>query len=206
MIAYVDFRSDPREIWDRYKTYRGDLAFDIGANGGMVANILAANFESVIAFEPCEESFQQLRNSARPNVVPEMVAVSDFDGEVTLLEAEKTMGMGELVTGTSLPMAWGATTGERTVPAITLDAAVETYGIPDFIKIDTEGHELAIVEGGLTFLTDHEPRLLIEVHSEENGKVIREHLAHRLMDEVRHQAYTPDSYYWTNHYYLVSVP
>jgi FkbM family methyltransferase len=49
------------------------------------------------------------------------------------------------------------------VPVTTLDAyfADQPRG-PDFLKIDVEGHELAVLQGGRNVLETHRPRLLVE--------------------------------------------
>jgi hypothetical protein len=38
-------------------------------------------------------------------------------------------------------------TNEKTVETVTLDSLIEKYGIPDYIKIDVEGHEWECLEG-----------------------------------------------------------
>ena len=53
---------------------------------------------------------------------------------------------------------------ESIVPTISIDQATELHGTPDFIKIDAEGAEGAILEGGVQTISSAKPRLLIEVH------------------------------------------
>lgn len=202
--AFVTFPSDPAAIWQSFEDYRGDLAFDVGANGGAVVAKLAPHFGTVVAFEPCAESFVHLERTAPANVVAVPMAVSDHDGEVVLNESRITDSFGELSTGDSLVNSWGEATGSRQVPCLTLDAAEQTYGVPDFIKIDTEGHELLIVQGGRHLLAIHHPALMIEVHSELNGAEIVRTLGDYDFTRVDHPAYRPDSYYRQNHYYLVA--
>jgi FkbM family methyltransferase len=197
--------TDPTVIWSRYPTYHGALAFDVGANGGAVASILAQRFEQVIAFEPNMDSLNAMCRNAPDNVVPVCLAVSDTDGPITLRRAAEAVKVGEYVTGTSLAFSWGEDLGPVEVEAVTLDTAARLFGVPQFVKVDTEGHEVAVIQGGMTLLTEHRPRLLIEVHSECNGDEIRRLLPEVEFETVRHPHYQPDQPEWANHYYLVSV-
>jgi FkbM family methyltransferase len=202
--AFVNFMSDPAEIWESFNSYRGDLAFDVGANGGAVATMLARHFEAVVAFEPCVESYVHLERTAPANVIAAMVALSDHEGEVTLREAEAALHrFGELVTGDSLYMSWGDDIGGRKVSCSTLDKMAETYGVPDFIKVDTEGHELLVLQGGAQLFATATPKLMIEVHSADNGEAIGGLLSHYDLTRVDHPAYRPGGYAQRNHFYLV---
>ncbi len=46
----------------------------------------------------------------------------------------------------------------------TIDAAAETYGMPDFIKMDIEGAETSALRGAHVALSTRKPNLIIEVH------------------------------------------
>lgn len=194
-------RTDPHTVWDNYGAYTGPLAFDIGANIGQIARKLAATFEQVVSFEPCEEAFQILNTESPPNVTALPIAVSDTDGEVTLLEAEESIKTGQLVSNEGLH--WGAIKGKRRVTSRTLDSLVQDYGKPTFVKIDTEGHEVAVVRGGQRFLNKYRPALLIEIHSNENGEAIRQLLPGYTFEEIR-QTHRPESICW-GHYWLKGI-
>lgn len=203
----VHGRSDTHEVWDLYPTFSGSLAFDVGANGGTVSLVLAENFTKVIALEPAEESFQDLEALRLPNVVCSQVAVSDQDGSVILQEAESaTHQMGELVTGIAdspLAWVWGEECGQRQVAAVTLDTLARLYGIPDFIKIDVEGHEAHVISGGLTMLSEHDPILLIEVHAASLGEGIRSMLPDYHWTRYDHAYYVGNNSPLVNeHYWL----
>lgn len=199
MNGWVDFQSDPDEIWGLLGRLEGDTVFDIGANGGLLAEVFAQNFQEVIAVEPCAESYARLWDTPA-NVTPVFCAVSDRKGTVDLVEAERAIGLGELVTGDSLPAPWGPAVGARTVPCVTVDELTGRFGLPDLIKIDTEGHELHVIEGASETLAS-DPRLVIEIHSAHNG----EQILARIPDLERHghPAYKPGSYHDLNHYWLV---
>jgi FkbM family methyltransferase len=200
-MAVVDFQSDPPVIWNLFSTISGTLGFDIGANGGMTVDLLAPNFDRMIAYEPAVESWTAL-NDSPPNVEAVLAAVSDTVGEIELDERAVTRKMGELTTGNSMPGAWGDYIGVRQVRSVTIDSESERVGDPDFIKIDTEGHEAHIIRGGIETIRRADPRLLIEVHSAENGDEILDLLKGRVM-KVEHPFYPPGSFLKANHYYLL---
>lgn len=197
--------TDTTEIHDLYPTYTGKIAFDIGANVGATAFIFAQNFETVIACEPGPRPYAYMEERSVGNVKPLNVAVSDHDGYVVLQERGMSGRTGFLFTGDSLP-EWGDFVKEHTVEAVTLDTLADTYGMPDFVKIDTEGHELKIVEGG-PHVWEAKPEFLIEIHSEDNGFLVKALLTDFGYEPrtVRHAAHPPDSYSWKNHYWLVST-
>lgn len=203
----VTFESDPAEVWALYAHVHGGLAFDVGANGGLVTDLLAKNFEQVIAFEPCEESFRYLNEHPGDleNVTCEMIALSDHEGVAEFRVAEVTAQYGEVVTGHSLDRSWGPSTLEmRALPTSTLDHKAVEYGVPDFVKIDTEGHELKIVEGGPLILQGpRRPALLIEVHSQGNGAAISALLEDYDLRRINHPGYAAGTDLWGQHYYLV---
>ena len=50
-------------------------------------------------------------------------------------------------------------------PIVRMDDFVREHAFePDTIKLDTEGYELSVVQGGESFLTQHSPILFLEVH------------------------------------------
>lgn len=202
-MPQIDGESDPPCIWNLFPTYHGRLAFDVGANGGVVARILAQHFDKVVAFEPCAESYALLKANHPANVVPSCTALSDQTGPLVLQVAETAIGVGELVTGNTLP-SWGAPIGEREVLADTLDEMAEIYGQPDFVKIDTEGHEARVVAGGVRTLR-HGPVMLIEVHDAHNTALIETLLPSVAFRQIRHPWYREGSDEWTNHFWLVTA-
>lgn len=181
----------------------GSIAYDIGANIGMTSSRLALNFEHVVAFEPCRESFEFLEEEAATNVLPLSFAVSDKDGDLTLHEARRSIQSGQLVSKPGLH--WGNLDASRDVPAITLDTAVEEYGYPDFVKVDTEGHEVEVIRGGLEFLGEFHPRLCIEIHHEPAEQEIRQMLPSYNLTNVRQSQYREESIVYRNHFWMVST-
>jgi FkbM family methyltransferase len=204
-VSFVDYLSDPQVVTDLLRRFSGTRMYDVGANGGKLANLLAPNWKEVHAFEPAIESYTVLSDNHAANVIPHPYAVSDINGEVTLEESRITASMGELKTGDSLPSSWGETTGKRTVRCVTLDTCCAFYGRPELVKVDTEGHELAVIRGGLKMIEAYGPALVIEVHSAANGAAIEE-LVDYGWRRIDHDGYAPGTYMRDNHYYLIGAP
>lgn len=133
----------------------GGLAFDIGAHVGNRTLAWRRLGARVLAVEPqpdCQRVLAALfARDAAVTLLP--VAVGDAEGEAHLL-----VSPGNLTVST-LSADWarrvGATPGFRgtswragvRVPVTTLDALIALHGRPDFVKIDVEGLELAVLQG-----------------------------------------------------------
>lgn len=154
-------------------SFSGKLAFDIGAQTGSTATVLLENFAKVVSLEPAWETYVELHamEENHPGLTTLMVAVSTHEGTVKLAEQWAPMLAHTLTDGHD---RFGPVQQWREVPCTTIDALTGKYGTPDFIKIDTEGWELAIIHGALQTLADHKPDLYVEIHHEDNGTQIRE--------------------------------
>ena len=204
-MSFVPFVSDAREVWKLYGEASGKLAFDIGANGGMVTELLVDHFDRVIAIEPASESLEKLRHVAdiNPNVTILPIAVSDHDDGVVLRETTLTTQFGELFTEVATSLEWGTDTGTRRVPSMTLDQVAEQYGQPDFIKIDTEGHESHVLRGGKDTLRAA-ATVIVEIHAAEYGAEWQEFFVGTGRDFTEHRPYRPISIHYDNHFWITS--
>jgi FkbM family methyltransferase len=146
----------------------GDMAWDIGANTGMTLPLLTSLYKRVIAFEPAQESFTQLsREWGHRGVRLVSKAVADTDGTVTLSVRYAPIMSGQLV-APGMEWDWGPELRRRTVPSVTMDTLMTEYGFPDFVKIDTEGGELKVLQGGPGLLARMGTSWLTEFHSASN--------------------------------------
>ena len=195
--------TDAPSYWQLISSQHGRLAFDIGANIGQAARVLAANFERVVSFEPCTESLAVLAAEAPANVWVSDLAVSASAGPVELDETEHAIATGQLTTGSHL--GWGPVTGRRTVQATTVDDQTGQWGVPDLVKVDTEGHEPAVLRGATATLRERRTVWLVEVHDRSDEQPILEAFAGYRVRRWDHD-YLLGSDQAADHFYLHAVP
>lgn len=189
---------------------QGELAFDIGANIGQAARLLAPLYKHVLSFEPCEESFAVLIEECPQNVEPHAMAISNVMGEVSLDEAETAIGYGQLVNSNVAygHPEWGKCQGSRTVPATTIDDLVRHSGLlPDLIKIDTEGHEPMVLAGATWTLGIAYTSWFVEVHSALHTYDIEAAFPFDLYNlEIVEHDYLKADLRGNDHFYLIARP
>jgi FkbM family methyltransferase len=149
----------------------GQTAIDIGANYGVYTASIARAVGptgSVWAFEPATETASYLTETiaanAFTNVVLEQSALSRAPGTATL-SLTPHAELNTLVRGAAHGSA------SETVRLVTLNDCMTSYGWQqiDFVKIDAEGEELNILEGGGKFFASQSPLVQYEI---KEGKVV----------------------------------
>jgi FkbM family methyltransferase len=156
----------------------GEDAADIGANIGQNVSIMALAAEArgrIFAFEPGELAWSILQRNLRSwvdwdlaPVIAEQVAISSKCGMGSLRAATDIGGFSLEENKYAIP------TGTATdVPLTTLD-----HYFPDgrigVMKIDVEGHELAVLEGGLRMLRERRIRdIVFEDFQPQPSSVVR---------------------------------
>lgn len=206
MIVRLDHHRDQRG-WDVMEAASGKVAWDVGANIGQSTRVLAARFDQVLAFEPCAGSYAILYDEMPENVEALPFAIGREDGHMKLDIFEYSIKTGQLVSpGRPLPV-WGGRRGSCTVTCRSLDSLMMHNDPPDFVKVDTEGSEVEVIAGGRTLFARVRPQVIIEVHREEHGDMIRDLLPGYDLTEVRHGSYVaPGGTMYRNHFWLSGVP
>jgi FkbM family methyltransferase len=177
------YRVDPAELrFVRDILQPGQVAVDVGCHKGAYTYWMrrrVGRSGTVIAFEPQPRQVGYLRDlfsvMAYDNVVLMPMALSDRIGRLplhvpsgngkthaaTLEQRARSMERGVRSAGSGSPLP--APCSPLVVDVTTLDAffADQPRG-PDFLKIDVEGHESAVIAGGRQTLERYRPALLIE--------------------------------------------
>jgi FkbM family methyltransferase len=164
------FRVDRAELrFVRESLRAGQVAVDVGCHKGAYTYWMRRQVGpggAVFAFEPQPRQVAYLRQvfATLPfdNVVLVPMALSDHVGQATL-HVPSGAGRTHAASLERGAEGRGLEAGELPVAVTTLDAffADQPRG-PDFIKIDVEGHELAVLRGGRETIEQHRPMLLLE--------------------------------------------
>jgi FkbM family methyltransferase len=162
----------------------GSDVIDIGAYSG-VYGIMAAKLGagSVICVEPNRHVLHILEKNIDLNAVSDVVRIescglsNQFGVAVLKTPAGREESSGAAITNrANLPLKNDSTL--QTVRLSTLDELVERHRIQrlGLVKIDTEGFEVQVVEGGRHSLGRFQPTLIVEILSLEKLLLIEEHL------------------------------
>jgi len=187
-------------LWDGLS---GALAFDVGAHRGESIPFMASRYSRVVSFEPWPESYAAA--AAVPGADVRQVAISDHAGKVTLfLSGAQLTSPGHEV--------WErddiAGAEQVAVPCLTLDEIAAAEGLPDLVKVDTEGHEAAVLRGAAGVLAAGRASWLTEFHSaglrQECAAILE--AAGYSVETVRHPHYPEGSRLWHQHGWLRAFP
>jgi FkbM family methyltransferase len=129
------------------------VAVDVGANVGSWTSALLAvcgDRASIHCLEPAQDSFTQLEQRYRdlPRVHTWNLGLSDRGGQAQLFSDEPLSGLASVYNGSLESRGRNAVTS-TTVTLTTLDEFCKREEIEriDFLKIDVEGAELAVLRG-----------------------------------------------------------
>jgi FkbM family methyltransferase len=147
----------------------GATVVDVGASWGPFTYHLARLVGTsgvVYSYEPHPANAEALQRvaQARPGVHFRAAAVSDVAGSAEMLVPRQ--GKHRVTAQSSLAHGFEAVDGvdvdRLVVPTIRLDDEIGTSQV-DFVKIDVEGYELAVLQGGASMFRRCLPPLLIEI-------------------------------------------
>lgn len=136
----------------------GDHVIDVGTNAGIYTYLMSQIGCRVESFEPLAYYSSLLRSAGLPNVAVHDVALSDSKGKgvihIPIIDGQPRR------TRASIEETSDATIGQE-IEFLPLD----DFGFTDvsFIKIDVEGHELAVLRGSRATIERSKPALLVEI-------------------------------------------
>jgi len=140
---------------------RAPVCFDVGANEGNFSALLleALPGASIHAFEPHPRNFARLtqRVERSNRVVCHRTAIGDSTGSTTLYDRADLDGSSHASLYESVITSIHRQNAVAiAVPLDTLDAFAARNGIAniDFLKIDTEGHEMTVLRGARALIAE----------------------------------------------------
>ena len=150
-----------------------DIFYDIGANIGFYS-LLSSNIikiGQIHCFEPLPDIFDILKSNLKslPNVFLNNLALSNKEGDEKLYRIGNKSGF-----STTIAEVADSYEGEKKedigIVSITLDSYIKDHNQPTVIKIDVEGGESAVIDGGERFLSNFSPTVIIEVWGGDKGR------------------------------------
>lgn len=165
------------------------LVFDIGANIGKTVDIFKTKSEKVIAFEANPNLTTSLENKfSGQNVLVVNKGLSNENGikkfNIASYHTISTFAEDWINESRfSNSYNWNQSVD---ISTITLDSAIDEYGIPDYIKIDVEGYEYEV----LTSFTKLLPNTIFafEWAEEQKNKI------EKIINHIKSLGYTHFSY------------
>ena len=142
------------------------VALDVGANVGNHATAFADHFATVLAYEPNPEVHELLviNTRKRPNVRTFNYGLGARRATVRFLEGQGNLGESRVVDAAEA----GTAPEGRSVIEVKLermdDVLSDCNQAVALIKIDVEGHEYQVLEGGVETLSTQSPIVVFEQH------------------------------------------
>ena len=153
-------------------TIKPNVVWDVGANVGIWSLFFATEFESVsqvVVFEPDTVNERLLRENIALNdllsrIVVRPVALSATSGEAEFQADPLTGSTGSLEKSEGfITRYYGEKTQLTTVKISTIDEEIAAgLPVPQFLKIDVEGHECEVFRGAERMLSESRPLMIVE--------------------------------------------
>jgi FkbM family methyltransferase len=139
----------------------GDICYDLGASIGYMTLLMSRKAKHVYSFEPAPNAIAELRCHLAANRIQNVTVVpspvTDRVRAVRFCLTDAAYGSGINERGTRWPVLQLETT--------TLDLFSRDHPGPDFLKIDVEGEEGAVLDGAHAILALRETSICCEVHN-----------------------------------------
>jgi len=139
----------------------GMTAIDIGANLGVYSMPMArlvGTGGKVFAYEPgseartLQEHSRDLNGAAHVEILASALSNSDCDGHLVFGHSSEMNALGDSGEGEAVH-----------ITSLDIEDTRRGWGSPDFVKIDAEGQEERIFDGGHDFFARHSPLVMFEI-------------------------------------------
>jgi len=191
--------------------FEGKTIYDVGAYIGLLTMFFAKKVGTrgkVVAFEPNPESFSKLLiNTAKyPNVTPFNLGLGNKREKLTLVASAYSRATGTVQSSVKREI----TRQPYKEWSIRIEPLDNLNGLPppDFVKIDVEGSEYAVLEGMKNTIISHKPTMCIEIngvtYAMKRRNVLRiltflSHFDYKLFHVETHQRISPSYVPLTGH-------
>jgi len=148
-----------------YTPQPGDLVFDVGAHAGFTACMFARMVGPggrVIAFEPEANSLAYLERNVADQQISNVTIVRkaiDAKTGTAYFNADGTMSAGLVEYS-----VYGNTGRRIAVETLSLEDACGQFGVPQFVKMDIEGAEIAVIQSAAEFLKANSIHLAFDTY------------------------------------------
>ena len=162
-----EFESTSLSLWEKL-SHRFESIIDVGAHTGCYS-LAAAELDrqkTILAVEPLPVNLSRLSMNIEYNDFKniEILPAAAFS-ENTYLSIKNFNVYGYCVSGSVVSASSNSIPASR-IQAFCLDHLPQKFSRRSLIKIDTEGHELKIIEGGIECIKKYRPILAIEITSQ----------------------------------------
>ncbi len=189
-IRFIKGTYEPKNVEAIQQTVRADdVAYDVGAHVGYFSVLMGDIVGSggkVIAFEPRGLNLGYLKRHVSVNHCENIEIVSKALGDHS--------GHAKLETRTGSGTGYISDTGDEDVEIASIDELVESgaFPPPDFLKIDVEGGEMAVLRGARKVIEKQRPRMILATHGDEIDAECRTLLSewHYDMQDIDHESGT----------------
>ena len=181
-----------KQIYDKYSLIldKEHSALDIGSHIGTHTFPMALHARRVYAFEPHKKFYSILHGNLATNLINHQLS----NIEIYNLAIGKTEENRELYlkdNGTTKFKELGKMTdGIETCQVISLDKKMFFVNDCSVVKIDVEGAELEVLEGGVEFFKRNRPVIFIEIINKSNNKKHKENFD-KVMEWFKNNNYLP---------------
>ncbi|MGE0543492.1 MAG: FkbM family methyltransferase [Dehalococcoidia bacterium] len=146
---------------------RGMSYWDIGAHIGffaIIASRLVGSTGTVHAFEPMPTNRVRLVSELSINKIQNVTVHAAILAEENGMEVIQSHGL----SFKRMPEQSSDALDSEQIPRWTLDHLATMYGLPDVIKIDTEGMEVDILRGATSILREKRVKFVVEFQDEDD--------------------------------------
>jgi FkbM family methyltransferase len=180
----------------------GKVAYDVGANIGLVTLFLARCVGKnglVVAFEPTPPNAERLMENVRLNTLQNVrvyqKALGDTETTTTIVYHPDASGIATLRKDLARQYQKLYALHEFQTEVVPLDALVarESLPLPDFLKIDIEGYEYPMLLGARETIRQARPIIFVELHgSSPEDRMQNYHAVYNFLEERNYCVFASD--------------